>query len=113
MVIRLFSDITYIGHGDVGKVIIEDIVAIGALQHEVKAQPFPTEATSERTGEVRVRVSDNGSVRFGGSTIAIEVGIDDLTGGGIDGQLARDENEVAGADGLAVRSNGSRCLVGV
>ena len=33
--------------------------------------------------------------------------------GGVDGQLARDENEVAGADSLAVRSNGSRCLIGV
>ena len=35
------------------------------------------------------------------------------SGLGDDGQLARNEYDVTGADGLAVGANGSRCLVGV
>ena len=43
----------------------------------------------------------------------LDASLRESAGGGVDGQLARDENEVASADGLAVRSNGSRCLIGV
>jgi len=37
----------------------------------------------------------------------------ECSGLGDDGELARNEDEIAGADCLAVGSNGSRCLVGV
>ena len=46
-------------------------------------------------------------------SLFLDASLRESAGGGVDGQLARDENEVAGADSLAVRSNGSRCLIGV
>ena len=41
VVVRLLRDITDVGHGDICEVVVEDVVAVRALQHEVDGEPFP------------------------------------------------------------------------
>ena len=76
-----------VGHRYVGEVVVEDVVAIRALQHEAERQAFPCQARGERGGEVGIGVADDGAVGFGDQAVVVEVGIDDLARCGVDAVL--------------------------
>ena len=59
------------------------------------------------------RIEDGGEVRECLLGLRGDVVADELAGGGVDPELARGEDEVAGADRLAVGAGGGRGGIGV
>ena len=79
MFFDIFSEFLLILKFDVLKIVVEDIISVRAGEHKGEREPFPRDCRRERTCEIGVGITNNGSIIRSDISVAVTVLVPNLT----------------------------------